>query len=119
MRSDFDAGWDEFAAEVLSGMKEWRLQHAKATLREIEAALDERWDKLRARMRQDAALASAAADIQAAQGAEQPRCAGCGSVLVERTVAERRLLTQHNQMLALARSYGVCPRCGAGVFPPG
>jgi RNA polymerase-binding transcription factor DksA len=119
MRSDFDARWDELAEEVLSGMKEWRLQHPKATLREIEAALDERLGKMRARMLQDAALASAAADIQAAQGAEQPRCAACGSVLVERAVTERQLLTQHNQVLALERSYGVCPRCGAGVFPPG
>jgi YgiT-type zinc finger domain-containing protein len=119
MRSDFAAGWDELAEEVLSGMKAWRLQHPKATLGEIEAALDERLGKLRARMLQDAALASAAADIRAAQGAEQPQCAACGSVLVERTVAERQLLTQHNQVLVLARSYGVCPRCGAGVFPPG
>ena len=119
MRSDFDARWDELAEEVLSGMKEWRLQHPKATLCEIEAALDERLGKMRARMLPDAALASAAADSQAAQGAEQPRCGACGSVLVERTVAERQLITQHNQVLALERSYGVCPRCGAGVFPPG
>lgn len=34
MRTDFDARWDELAEEVLSGMKEWRLQHPKATLRE-------------------------------------------------------------------------------------
>ena len=28
--------------EVMSGMKEWRLQHPKATLTEIEITLDER-----------------------------------------------------------------------------
>ncbi len=49
MRTDFDAQWDELAAEVLSGMKEWRLQHPKATLRQIETALDERLGKMRAR----------------------------------------------------------------------
>ena len=119
MRTDFDAHWDELAAEVLSGMKEWRLQHPKATLRQIEAALDERLGKMRARMLQDAALASAAADIKEAQAAEQPQCDACGAVLVERAVAERQLLTQHNQVLKLTRSYGVCPRCGAGLFPPG
>lgn len=119
MRSDFDAEWDALAEEVLSGMKEWRLQHPKATLRQIEAALDERLGKMRARMLQDAALASAAAAIKQAQATEQPRCEGCGEVLVERTVAERQLLTQHNQVLKLARSYGVCPSCGAGLFPPG
>jgi hypothetical protein len=119
MRSDFDAEWDTLAEDVLSGMKEWRLQHPKATLRQIEAALDERLGKLRARMLQDAALASAAADIRQAQAPEQPRCEACGEVLVARTIAERQLLTQHNQVLKLARSYGVCPTCGAGLFPPG
>ena len=100
-------------------MKEWRLQHPKATLREIEGALDTRLGKMRARMLQDAALASAAADIPAAQGVEQPCCAACGSVLVERVVAQRQLITQHNQVIKLERSYGVCPTCGAGLFPPG
>ena len=47
MRTDFDAQWDELAEEVLSGMKAWRLQHPKATLRQIEAALDERLGKMR------------------------------------------------------------------------
>ena len=119
MRTDFDAEWDRLAEEVLSGIKEWRLQHPKATLREIETALDERLGKMRARMLQDAALASAAADLRAAQGAEAPQCAACGAVLVERTVGERQLITQHNQVLQLVRSYGVCPTCGAGFFPPG
>lgn len=119
MRTDFDAQWDELAEEVLSGMKEWRLQHPKATLRQIEAALDERLGKMRARMLQDAALASAAADIKVAQVTERPVCSACGSPLVERTVAARELITQHNQALKLVRSYGVCPTCGAGFFPPG
>lgn len=119
MRSDFDAHWDELAEEVLSGMKAWRLQHPEATLRQIEAALDERLGKLQARMLQDAALASAAADIKAAQVTEQPCCDACGAVLAERTVAVRQLITQHNQVLQLERSYGACPTCGTGLFPPG
>lgn len=119
MRTDFDAQWDELAEEVLSGMKEWRLQHPKATLREIEAALDERWGKMRARLVQDAVLASAAADLQAAPASERPVCGQCGSQLVERGVATRELVTQYEQVLKLERSYGVCPTCGAGLFPPG
>jgi RNA polymerase-binding transcription factor DksA len=119
MRTDFDARWDELAEEVLSGMKEWRLQHPKATLRQIEAALDERLGKMRARMLQDAALASAAADIKTTHASERPVCSACGSQLEERTVAARELVTQHNQVLKLERSYGVCPTCGAGLFPPG
>ena len=119
MRSDFEADWDALAEEALSGMKEWRLQHPKATLRQIEAALDVGLGKLRARMLQDAALASALADLKAAQAAERPCCRECKTELVARAVAERQLVTQHNQMLKLVRSYGVCPTCGVGLFPPG
>ncbi len=119
MEFDFDAKWDELAEEVMSGMKEWRLQHPRATFREIEQALDERLAKMRARMLQDAALASAAADIKAAVEAERPVCPQCGARLEGRGTAVRRLTTQHNQTVALTRSYGVCPQCGAGFFPPG
>jgi len=119
MRKDFAAHWDELAAEVVSGMREWRLEHSKATLRQIEAALDERLGKLRARMLEDAALASAAADFHAGSEAERPRCAACGTLLDPRTVAERRLVTQQNREVKLVRSYGVCPNCGTGLFPPG
>jgi len=50
---DLDTHWHELAGEVMTGMKEWRLQHPKATFREIEAALDERLARLRARMLED------------------------------------------------------------------
>ena len=119
MQFDFDARWHELAEEVISGMKEWRLQHPKATFREIERALDERLGKMRARMLQDAALASAAAHIQAAQAEERPVCPKCGRVLEARGTQERQVTTHHNQGVRLERSYGVCPTCGEGFFPPG
>jgi YgiT-type zinc finger domain-containing protein len=119
MREDFDARWQELAEEVISGMKEWRLQHPRAKLSEIEQALDERLARMRARLLQDAALASAAADIAAAQEKERPVCPECGAVLEARGTQERELTTHHNQVVHLERSYGVCPECGAGFFPPG
>jgi uncharacterized protein with PIN domain len=119
MNSDFDVRWNELAEEVMTGMKEWRLQHPKATLREIERALDERLAKMRARMLQDAALASAVADIQSATDEERPVCPECGAKLESRGKQERQVTTLHNQVLQLERSYGVCPACGAGFFPPG
>ncbi len=119
MDFDFDAKWDELAEEVISGMKEWRIQHPRATFGEIEQALDERLAKMRARMLQDAALASAAADIVRAEAEERPVCPECGAQLAGRGTAVRELTTQHNQAVSLKRSYGVCPQCGAGFFPPG
>ena len=119
MRADFDRHWPELVEEVMSGMKEWRMQHPKATLTEIERALDERLGRMRVRMLQDAALASGAADIQALQAAERPVCPQCKTVVEARGSQERQLTTQYNQVLHLERSYGVCPTCGAGFFPPG
>jgi RNA polymerase-binding transcription factor DksA len=119
VRDAFDARWQELAEEVLTGMKEWRLQHPKAKLSEIEQALDERLAKVRTRLLQDLALASAAADIQAAHDDERPVCPECGKVLESRGQHKRLLTTHHNQVLKLERSYGVCPACGAGFFPPG
>jgi len=118
MREDIDAQWHELAEDVLIGMKEWRLQHAKATFCEIEQVLDERLSKVRARMLQDLALASAVADIQAAQEQERPVCAKCGTPLVSDGRKARHLVTHHNQEVTLERSYGICPTCGEGLFPP-
>ena len=119
MRDDFDAVWQQLADAVMSGMKEWRLQHPKATLREIETALDERLGKMRARMLEDVALASAAADVSQTSEAERPRCPTCGAVLAARGQPIRELTTHFDQTLRLKRSYTVCPACGTGLFPPG
>ncbi len=104
--------------EVLAGMKEWRLQHPTATFREIEQALDERLSKVRARMLEDMALASAAVDIQAASESERPVCAKCGTRLTSDGRKRQRLVTYYNQEITLERSHGVRPICGEGLFPP-
>ena len=68
-----EADWQRLAEEVMTGMKEWRLAHPKATFKEIETALDEKLAKVRARMLQDVALASRAADLRAGPGAGASR----------------------------------------------
>jgi len=69
---ELDARWHELAEEVLLGIKEWRLQHPTASLSEIEQAIDERWSKARARILQDAALVSAAANLLTAEERQRP-----------------------------------------------
>jgi hypothetical protein len=54
------------------------VQHPKATLKEIEAALDERLERLRAKMLEEAALLSQAQDWGERPG-EAPACPECGS----------------------------------------
>ena len=111
--------WSEVGEEVLSGMIEWRLQHPKATLQEIEDAVDERLGRLRTRMVEDAVQASSAADWSRQPKEERPRCAQCGTALVSRGKQKRRLQAKGGTMLDVERSYGTCPSCGSGFFPPG
>ena len=61
-RFELEQQWQELASEVLSGFRVWRTQHPTATLSELEEALDARWAVARARVLEDAALTSAAAD---------------------------------------------------------
>jgi len=42
MEEAMDKEWRTLSEEILSGMKEWRLAHPKATLREIEQEASER-----------------------------------------------------------------------------
>jgi YgiT-type zinc finger domain-containing protein len=109
--------WRELSEEVIVGMQDWRVQHPKATMREIERTLDERLAGLRARMLQDTALASATRVWE--EGSEDACCPTCGRALKPRGVQRRQLQTQGGQEVVLEREYGECPGCGAGLFPPG
>jgi hypothetical protein len=116
---DQEQQWRELAEDVLTGMQEWRLQHPRATWREIEAALDERWSRVRAGLLQDLALASRATDPSAAGLAERPRCRTCGVHLEARGQQTRQVTTAHDRTSTLTRGYAACPICGDGLSPPG
>ena len=109
----------ELSGEVIMEVKEWRLQHPKATFREIEAAVDESWARARARLLQEVALASEATEASSDPEGERYRCPQCGHSLESRGQRSRDLLTYYDQSINLKRSYGVCPACGTGLFPPG
>jgi len=115
----FEARWQQETAEILTGMKDWRVQHPTATFREIEAALDERLSGMRARMLQELALSSRAAD-QSGQPVEgRARCPSCGTRLEPRGTHERTVVTDRGKKVRLGRDYAMCPSCGTGLFPPG
>src|SRR4051794_3863853 len=114
-----DARWQAETTAILTGFKAWRQAHPRATLAAIEAALDSRWAVARARLVEDAALASAAADLRALPPEARPRCPDCGAMLEARGQEVRHLTTTHEQPLTLPRHRAVCPACGAGLSPPG
>jgi YgiT-type zinc finger domain-containing protein len=116
---NFERQWAELWMEVTSGMAEWRQQHPRATFREIEAALDERMNRARAKFLADAATASRAADWGEAKEEERPVCPECGTRVQSRGEKRRQLQTAGGETVELKRHHAVCPKCGKAFFPPG
>jgi YgiT-type zinc finger domain-containing protein len=111
-----DPRWQKLIDEILSGMQEWRKQHPKATFAEIECETMKRTAVLQARMAEDVAQTSEAADWVEGEG---PSCPECGAKMHKRGKAERHLQGPGGQEVVLNRTYADCPSCGAELFPPG
>lgn len=109
--------WTISSLDVITGMQDWRSQHPIATLTEIEQALDARLAVLRVQMLQDLALESAAATWPATP-TPAAQCLTCHVPLRPRGRQRRRLRTHGGKRLVLHRSYGICPQCHRGFFPP-
>jgi len=109
--------WQKLSDETMQGMGEWREQNPKATLREIEKALDERIMKLRAKVLEEAAQLSEMRTWTESENV--PVCPDCKKALEFRAKGKRELQTQGGHSIQLEREYGICPKCGQGFFPPG
>ncbi len=106
----------QFEEDILSGMWEWRLQHPKATFVEIEAEMEKRISRLRARMMEELIQMSAAAD---AERDEPIRCPECGATMERRGKRKRKMQGTGGTEIEIEREYIECPACGAGFFPSG
>jgi hypothetical protein len=115
------AGWEGLAVEAERELATWRQAHPRASLAEIEAAVEAVVSRLRARYLSDLVHTSAAVDWREAPAEERPRCTPCGgSVQPRGGQQERDVLTPRQAApLRLRRGYGECSACGAGLFPPG
>jgi hypothetical protein len=112
--------WQQESEAVLSGVAEWRLQHPQASWREIEQAIDERLGRLRSKLLQETAQQSQQRTwSQHEEGAPAPQCPTCHLALQARGSHSRTLHSSAGTQITLQRTYGTCPRCGSGFFPPG
>src|SRR5262249_30071535 len=100
------------------GMTQWRKEHPKATWAEIEAAVDERINQLRAQLIEDVVQVGETEPGEEVQQEDRPHCATCGKPLMARGEQTRYLQTSGGEAVKLTRTYGTCPQCGAGFFPP-
>lgn len=118
MASDDPSAPPPARLDILAEMDVWRAAHPTATLAEIEAALDERLSALRRQMLSDTIAKSPHADWSQIPPNHRPKCPTCGISLQPRGKRRRHLRTAGGD-LTLERTYGVCPHCGSGLFPPG
>ncbi len=108
--------WHQQSQEASHAIAQWRQVHPRATLAEIETAVDEQMNQMRARMIEEVAHTSPSIQEEAQQ--DRQRCPQCGERMHARGKHQRRLQTQGGQQVTLHRQYQSCPRCGYSFFPP-
>jgi len=110
------AKMEQMAAEIISGMKEWRAQNPKATFAEIERETMKRMAALQAQLMSEIAQESEASEWEEGKG---PKCPGCGEEMKAVGKHSRKLQGSGGSEVELEREYAKCPACGRGIFPPG
>ncbi len=101
------------------GMTQWRKEHPHATWAEIEAAVDERMNQLRAQLIQEVVQMGETEGWNQLLPEERPKCATCDKPLWARREQTRFIQTTGGETVKLTRTYGTCPTCGVGFFLPG
>ena len=114
---EMEQQWQQKSQQAARAIAQWRQEHPKATLAEIEAAVDEQMNQMRARMIKKVVQASSCEQV--ANGERESQCPQCGKRMQARGKHKRSLQTQGGQMVTLTRQYQSCPLCGYSFFPPG
>lgn len=102
---------DDSLNQAQRALATWHATHPKATLAEIEVAVEEQIERLRTHLMKG--------QTEAGLSEEHPMCQECGATMTPQARTKRTLLLRGDQPLELERAYVVCPSCGAGLFPPG
>ena len=107
---------EKMALEIISGMKEWRVENPKATFVEIERETMRRMAELQARLIEEIVETSGARSWE--DGCE-PNCPECGSKMKGEGKHNRSLQASGGGEVEIEREYAKCPECELGIFPPG
>ena len=99
--------------ELTEKMRQWRQANPKATLTEIEEAVETELAQLRKQ------LVEEMVQEKAAGSQEEPDCPQCGRKMVKNGRRQRKLKSKEGQTIQLDRQHWRCLSCGATLFPPG
>jgi hypothetical protein len=109
--------WLDDARQLFDLVDLFNTSHPHATWSEIETAVDGALAGLRRDLIAESVAGHALADFRGA--AERPGCPRCGTALQANGQQRKGVRTQGDQVVEIERTYGRCPACGAGLFPPG
>ena len=109
----------QMSVEILTDLKEWRRAHPRATYVEIEDEVHKRMMQLEAKLIEGAVEESPSREWGRGSEHEAALCPKCATPLQARGKQKRTLQGNGGQSVILSRTYGTCPKCGEGLFPPG
>ena len=114
-----DQPLQHMSTQILTDVKEWRRAHPRATYVEIEDEVHKRMMHLEAQLMQAAALESPSQEWGRESGIGAASCPHCAVPLKARGKHTRTVQGNGGESVTLNRTYGTCPTCGGGFFPPG
>ena len=108
----------EVSDQIIGEMTAWNASHPKATFLDIEVKARELVSELETHLIQESALERETADWSKQEASERPTCPSCQVPLLSRGKRVRHLQGTAGRDIHLQRTYGTCPHCGTGFFPP-
>ncbi|SRR5579884_2840502 len=111
-----DKSLKEVSEEIIRAMTAWNASNPKATFLDIEVKARELVSQLQAQLIQASALEPE--DSSKPEERERPICPTCQVPLLWRGKRSRQLQGPVGRDIHLKRTYGTCPNCGTGFFPP-
>jgi len=108
----------ELSEEIIGEMNAWNASHPKVTFLQIEEKARELVSQLEAHLIQASALERERDDWSQRQESERPSCPDCQMPLLSRGKRVRHLQATAGRDIQLEITYGTCPQCGTGFFPP-
>ena len=108
----------ELGDELIGEMNAWNASNPRATLLEIEVKARELVSQLEASLIQASALERETENWSQREEKARPTCPICQVPLLSRGKRIRHLQGTAGRDIQLERTYGTCPHCGTGFFPP-
>jgi hypothetical protein len=108
----------DLSQEIIADMDSWHKDNPSATFLEIEEKSRELVSKLEVALVEKVALEREEESWKDVEEGERPTCPNCQVPLISRGKRLRNLQGARGREIKLKRTYGTCPNCRTGLFPP-